>query len=49
MIFFFFFFFFERTFQGKGSPYLAYNDRKAFWFRTADKYYAWYCQNVCMR
>ena len=38
----------ERTFQREGSPYLACNDRNAFF--TSDKpkkYHAWSCQNVC--
>ena len=39
----------ERTFQREGSPYLACNDRNAFFF-TSEKpkiYHAWSCQNVC--
>ena len=38
----------ERIFQREGSPYLACNDRNAFF--TSDKpkkYHAWSCQNVC--
>ena len=37
----------ERPFNGEGSPYLASNDRNAFF--TLDypkKYHAWSCQNV---
>ena len=38
----------ERTFQGEGSPYLACNDRNAFFTSETPKYYhAWSCQNVC--
>ena len=38
----------ERTFNREGSPYLACNDRNAF-FTTEKpkKYHAWSCQNVC--
>ena len=38
----------ERTFQLEGSPYLACNDRNAF-FTTEKlkKCHAWSCQNVC--
>ena len=38
----------ERTFQREGSPYLACNDRNAFFTLEKPKYYhAWSCQNVC--
>ena len=38
----------ERTFQRKGSPYLACNDRNAFLLqKNLKKYHAWSCQNVC--
>ena len=38
----------ERTFQREGSPYLACNDRNAFFTaEKAKKYHAWSCQNVC--
>ena len=38
----------ERTFQREGSPYLAYNDRNAFFTsENPKKYHAWSCQNVC--
>ena len=38
----------ERTFQREGSPYLACNDRNAFFTSEKPKnYYAWSCQNVC--
>ena len=38
----------ERTFQREGSPYLASNDRNAFFtFEKSKKYNAWSCQNVC--
>ena len=36
----------ERTFQREGSPYLACNDRNAF-FYFRKKTNAWSCQNVC--
>ena len=37
----------ERTFQKKGSPYLACNDRNAFFTsEKPKKYHAWSCQNV---
>ena len=38
----------ERTFQRKGSPYLACNDRNVFLHRgkKTKKYHAWSCQNV---
>ena len=38
----------ERTFQREGSPYLACNDRNAFFTSVKPKkYHAWSCQNVC--
>ena len=38
----------ERTFKIEGSPYLACNDRNAFFtLEKTKKYYAWSCQNVC--
>ena len=38
----------ERTFQREGSPYLACNDRNAFFTsENLKKYHAWSCQNVC--
>ena len=38
----------ERTFQREGSPYLACNDRNAFFTsEKPTKYHAWSCQNVC--
>ena len=38
----------ERTFQREGSPYLACNDRNAFFTsENPNKYHAWSCQNVC--
>ena len=38
----------ERTFQRDGSPYLACNDRNAFFTsEKPKKYHAWSCQNVC--
>ena len=38
----------ERTFQREGSPYLACNDRNAFFTsEKPKKYQAWSCQNVC--
>ena len=38
----------ERTFQGEGSPYLACNDRNAFFTsENPKKYHTWSCQNVC--
>ena len=38
----------ERTFQREGSPYLACNDRNAFFTsEKSKKYHAWSCQNVC--
>ena len=38
----------ERTFQREGSPYLACNDRNAFFTSEKPKTYrAWSCQNVC--
>ena len=38
----------ERTFQNEGSPYLACNDRNAFFTsENPNKYHAWSCQNVC--
>ena len=38
----------ERTFQREGSPYLACNDRNAFFTSEKPKnYHAWSCQNVC--
>ena len=39
----------ESTFNREGSPYLACNERNAFFF-TLDKpkkFHAWSCQNVC--
>ena len=39
----------ERTFNREGSPYLACNDRNAFFTseKPKNKYHAWSCQNVC--
>ena len=38
----------ERTYQREGSPYLACNDRNAFFTsEKAKKYHAWSCQKVC--
>ena len=38
----------ERTFQREGSPYLACNDRNAFFTsEKPKKYHAWLCQTVC--
>ena len=38
----------ERTFQREGSPYLACNDRNAFYLlKNPKKYHAWSSQNVC--
>ena len=39
----------ERTFQREGSPYLACNDRNAFFLlqKKLKKYHARSCQNVC--
>ena len=38
----------ERTFQREGSPYLACNDRNAFFTSEKPKrYHSWSCQNVC--
>ena len=39
----------ERTFQREGSPYLACNDRNAFFTseKKNKKYHAWSCVNVC--
>ena len=38
----------ERTFQREGSPYLACNDRNAFFTKVKPKkYHAWSCQNIC--
>ena len=38
----------ERTLQREGSPYLACNDRNAFFtLEKPKKYHAWSCQNVC--
>ena len=38
----------EITFQREGSPYLACNDRNAFFTsEKPKKYHAWSCQNVC--
>ena len=38
----------ERTYQREGSPYLACNDRNAFFTsEKPKKYHAWSCQNVC--
>ena len=38
----------EWTFKGEGSPYIAYNERQAF-FTSEDtkRYKLWSCQNVC--
>ena len=39
---------FERTFNSEGSPFLACNDRNAFYFgKKTKKYHAWSCQSVC--
>ena len=38
----------EKTFQREGSPYLACNDRNAFFTsEKPKKYHAWSYQNVC--
>ena len=38
----------ERTFQREGSPYLACNDRNAFFtMENPKKYHAWSSKNVC--
>ena len=38
----------ERVSQREGSPYLACNDRNAFFTsENPKKYHAWKCQNVC--
>ena len=38
----------ERTFQREGSPYLACNDRNAYFTSEKPKnYHAWSCQNAC--
>ena len=38
----------ERRFRREGSPYLACNDRNAFFTsEKTKKYLAWSCQNVC--
>ena len=38
----------ERAFNREGSPYLACNDRNAFFTsKKPNKYHAWPCQNVC--
>ena len=37
----------ERSFKRKGSPYLACNDRNAFFTSEKPKEIAWSCQNVC--
>ena len=38
----------ERIFKREGSPYLACNDRNAFFtLEKPKKYHAWSCQNVC--
>ena len=38
----------ERTFNREGSPYLACNDRNAFFpLQNPKKYHAWSCQNLC--
>ena len=38
----------ERTFQREGFPYLACNDRNAFFTsEKPKKYHAWSCQNIC--
>ena len=40
----------ERTFQREGSPYLACNDRNAFFTsEKPKKYHAWSCQMYVMR
>ena len=39
----------ERSYQGECSPYLACNDRSAFFTsEKPKKYHAWSCQNVCV-
>ena len=38
----------ERPFNSDDSPYLACNDRNAFFlWKNLKKYHAWSCQNVC--
>ena len=38
----------ERTFQRECFPYLACNDKNAFfYFEKSLIYHAWFCQNVC--
>ena len=40
----------KRAFQREGSPYLACNDKNAFFFllqKNLKKHHAWSCQNVC--
>ena len=38
----------KRAFNREGSPYLACNDRNAFFTsENPKKYHAWSCQNVC--
>ena len=38
----------ERTFQRECSPYLACNDRNAYFTsKKLKKYHTWSCQNVC--
>ena len=38
----------ERTFQREGSPYIACNERNAFFISDAVKNYnLWSCQKVC--
>ena len=37
----------ERTFNREGSPYLACNERNAFFTSEKPKYHAWSFQNVC--
>ena len=38
----------ERIIQREGSPFLACNDRNAFFTsENPKKYHAWSCQNVC--
>ena len=38
----------ERTSKRKGSPYLACNDKNAFFTsEKPKKYHAWSCQNIC--
>ena len=40
--------FIEKIFQREGSPYLACNDRNAFFtLEKPKKYHEWSCQKVC--